>query len=85
MQLPLGLFKYDEYLPWTSIFWTLVRILWILDFTSLGANMFAKVAQTLFQHFSGKGKPFGLLQLCFDLYLPRVSGFWTLVKDFVDT
>ena len=82
-RLPLGLFKYDEYLPRTSIFWTLGRISWILDFTSLGATMFAKLAQTLFQHFSEKRKPFGLL--CFDSFLPRVSGFWTLVKDFVDT
>ena len=84
-RLPLGhgLFKYDEYLPRTSIFWTLGRISWILDFTSLGATMFATVAQTLFQHFSDKRKTFGLL--CFDSYLPRVSGFWTLVKDFVDT
>ena len=52
--LPLGLFKYDKYLPRTNIFWTLGRISWILDFTSLGATMFAKVAQTLFQHFSEK-------------------------------
>ena len=79
------IFKYDEYLPRTSIFWTLGRISWILHFTSLGATMFAKVAQTLFQHFSQKRKTFGLLHKCFDSYLPRVSGFWTLVKDFVDT
>ena len=79
----LFFFNYDEYLPRTSIFWYLGRISLILDFTSLGATMFAKVAQTLFQHFSEKLKTFGLL--CFDLYLPRVSGFWTLVKDFVDT
>ena len=51
-------FKYDEYLPRiiASIFWTLGRISWILDFTRLGATMFAKVAQTLFQHFSEKQK-----------------------------
>ena len=82
-RLTLGLFKYDEYLPRTSIFWALGRISWTLDFTSLGATMFAKVAQTLFQHFSEKQQTFGLL--CFDSYLPWVSGFWTLVKDFVDT
>ena len=40
----------------------------ILDFTSLGAIMFAKLAQTLFQHFSGKQKPFGLLKS--EMYLP---------------
>ena len=74
----VGSFKSGLYLPWTSIFWTLGRILWILDFASLGAIMFAKLGQTLFQHFSWRQKPFGLF--CFDSYLPRISGLWTLVK-----
>ena len=78
-----GLLCFDSYLPRVSGCWTLVKDFVDTWFTSLGAIMFAKVAQTLFQHFSGKQKPFGLL--CFDSYLPRISGFWTLVKDFMDT
>ena len=47
--------------------------------------LFAKEAQTLFQHKLGKRKTFLLSQS--EKYLPRINVFWTLVKDkyFVDT
>ena len=82
-RLPLGLFNYDEYLPRTSIFWTLGRISWILNFTCLDAILFTKVAHTLFQHISEKRKPLSLLQS--GLWFPRTSIFWTWLKDFIDT
>ena len=44
---------------------------YILDFTCLDAIMFAKIAQTLFQHFLGKRKTFGLLKS--ETSLPRIS------------
>ena len=57
----------------------------MLNFTCRVGVLFAKEAQTLFQHKLGKRKTFGLLQS--KDYLPRISinVFWTLVKDFVDT
>ena len=57
----------------------------MLNFTCCAGVLFAKEAQTLFQHklAIGKRKTFGLLQ--FEEYLPRVNVFWTLVKDFMDT
>jgi len=55
----------------------------MLNFTCRVGVLFAKEAQTLFQHKLGKRKTFGLLQS--EEYLPRINVFWTSVKDFVDT
>ena len=55
----------------------------MLNFSCRDGVLFAKEAQTLFQHKLGKRKTFGLLQS--EEYLPRINVFWTLVKDFVDT
>ena len=55
----------------------------MLNFTCRVGVLFAKEAQTLFQHKLGKRKIFGSLQS--EEYLPRINVFWTLVKDFVDT
>ena len=68
---PLSLLQSGLWFPRTSIFWTWWRISLILDFTCLDAIMFAKVAQTLFQHFLGKRKTFGLLKS--ETSLPRIS------------
>ena len=68
---PLSLLQSGLWFPRTSIFWTWWRISLILDFTCLDAIMFAKVAQTLFQHFLGKWKTFGLLKS--ETSLPRIS------------
>ena len=51
----------------------------MLNFTCRDEVLFAKEAQTLFQHKLGKRKTFGLLQS--EEYLPRINVFWTLVKD----
>ena len=53
----------------------------MLNFTCRDGVLFAKEAQTLFQHKLRKRKTFGLLQS--EEYLPRINVFWTLVKDFV--
>jgi len=71
---PLSLLQSGLWFPRTSIFWTWWRISLILAFTCLDAIMFAKVAQTLFQHFLGKRKTFGLLKS--ETYLSRISDFW---------
>jgi hypothetical protein len=55
----------------------------MLNFTCRDGVLFAKEAQTLFQHKLGKRKTFGSLQS--EEYLPRINVFWTSVKDFVDT
>jgi len=55
----------------------------MLNFTCRVGVLFAKEAQTLFQHKLGKRKTFGLLQS--EEYVPRINVFWTSVKDFVDT
>ena len=55
----------------------------MLNFTSRDRVLFAKEAQTLFQHKLGKRKTIGLLQS--EEYLPRINVFCTLVKDSVDT
>ena len=58
----------------------------MLNFTCRDGVLFAKEAQTLFQHKLGKRKTFGLIILLqSEEYLPRINVFWTLVKDFVDT
>ena len=53
---PLSLLQSGLWFPRTSIFWTWWRFSLILAFTCLDAIMFAKVAQTLFQHFLGSEK-----------------------------
>ena len=68
---PLSLLQSGLWFPRTSIFWTWWRISLILDCTCLDAIMFAKVPQTLFQHFLGKRKTFGLLKS--ETSLPRIS------------
>ena len=55
----------------------------MLNFTCRDGVMFAKEAQTLFQHKLGKQKTFGLLKS--EEYLSRINVFWTLVMDFVHT
>ena len=57
----------------------------MLNLTCHDGVLFAKEAQTLFQHKLWKRKTFGLLQSEELEYLPGINVFWTLVKDFMDT
>ena len=61
-----------------SVFWTLVRVLSILDFTFLDTVLFVKFVETSLHHTSRKRIHF--VSLKSKNYLAPRSGFWTLVR-----
>ena len=61
-----------------SVFWTLVRVSSILDFTFLDTVLFVKFVETSLHHTSRKRIHF--VSLKSKNYLAPSSGFWTLVR-----